>query len=34
MSAAARSARQRFDRNRMVRDIHALCGDALAAWPG
>jgi glycosyltransferase involved in cell wall biosynthesis len=34
MSAAARSARQRFDRNRMVRDIHAICADALAAWPG
>jgi glycosyltransferase involved in cell wall biosynthesis len=34
MSANARSARRRFDRDRMVRDIHALCADALAVWPG
>ena len=32
MSAAAVAGRGRFDRNRMVRDMHAMCGEALAAW--
>jgi glycosyltransferase involved in cell wall biosynthesis len=32
MGDAAVADRGRFDRDRMVRDMHALCGEAMQAW--
>jgi glycosyltransferase involved in cell wall biosynthesis len=32
MGAAAATAATRFDRDRMVRDMHALCGEAMQLW--
>jgi glycosyltransferase involved in cell wall biosynthesis len=33
MSAAAVEGRERFDRDRMVREMHGLCGEAISGWP-
>jgi glycosyltransferase involved in cell wall biosynthesis len=32
MRSEAVAGRTRFDRERMVRDIHALCAEAMSAW--
>jgi glycosyltransferase involved in cell wall biosynthesis len=33
LSAAAVGARERFDRERMVREMHRLCSEAMNGWP-